>query len=151
MADIVSSEKRSQMMANIKGKNTKPEIIIRKALHRHGFRFRIHINGMPGKPDLVFPKYKAVIFVHGCFWHGHDCHLFKWPSSRTDFWKAKITRNQQVDVNCENALIEQGWRIGKIWECGIKGKKRLDLDELIKLCALWLKSEEPFLNIKGYL
>lgn len=90
MADVVTPEKRSKMMSGIQGKNTKPELTIRKGLHALGFRYRLHGKTLPGKPDLVFPKYKAVIFIHGCFWHAHHCHLFKWPSTRVDFWQEKI-------------------------------------------------------------
>ena len=93
MADVVDRKTRSRMMSGIRGKNTRPELLIRKGLHARGFRFRLHDKRLPGKPDLVLPKYSAVIFVHGCFWHGHDCHLFKWPQSRREFWRKKITRN----------------------------------------------------------
>ncbi len=91
MPDVVSRAKRGEMMSGIRGKNTKPELVIRSALHRAGYRFRLHTRSLPGKPDLVLPKYRAAIFVNGCFWHGHDCHLFKWPGTRKDFWRAKIT------------------------------------------------------------
>ena len=97
MADIVDKKTRSKMMAGIKGKNTKPEMLIRKALFAKGLRYRLHDKNLPGKPDLVFPKYKAVIFVQGCFWHGHDCHLFKWPTSNKEYWRNKINRNREVD------------------------------------------------------
>jgi DNA mismatch endonuclease Vsr len=92
LADIVSPEKRSEMMSGISSRNTKPEIMIRKVLYQQGFRFRLHRKDLPGTPDLLFPKYNALIFVHGCFWHGHDCRLFKWPSSRPDFWKKKVKK-----------------------------------------------------------
>lgn len=98
MVDIVDVSTRSRMMAGIKNRNTKPEILIRKLLHKKGFRFRLHVKDLPGKPDIVLPKYKALIFVNGCFWHGHiNCHLFKLPATRTEFWQAKITRNQAND------------------------------------------------------
>lgn len=89
MSDKVSSEVRKRMMSNIRSKNTKPELILRKGLHQLGFRFRLHHRQLPGKPDMVFPKYRAVIFDHGCFWHGHQCHLFKWPATREEFWYQK--------------------------------------------------------------
>jgi DNA mismatch endonuclease, patch repair protein len=98
MADIVPKAKRSEMMAGIRGKNTRPEMLVRRALHAHGYRFRLHRKDLPGKPDIVLPKYRAVIFVHGCFWHGHDCHLFKWPKTREDFWIQKIKNNQERDI-----------------------------------------------------
>lgn len=97
MADTVPPDVRSRMMAGIKAKDTKPELIIRRGLHAMGFRFRLHAKGLPGKPDLVLRKYRAVIFVNGCFWHGHECVLFKWPKSRADFWREKINRNRHND------------------------------------------------------
>ena len=92
-ADIVTPAVRSRMMAGIRGKDTRPELVLRTALHRRGFRYRLHRRDLPGTPDLVFPGRKAVIFVHGCFWHGHDCHLFHWPQTRADFWRGKIGGN----------------------------------------------------------
>lgn len=148
MADIVSSEKRSQMMAGIKGKNTKPELLVRKALHKLGFRYRLHVKQLPGKPDLVFPKYKAVLFVHGCFWHGHDCHLFKWPSSKTEFWQKKITRNQEIDRLTIEKLHKEGWRTGIIWECALKGKKRRLFDDVIQETVRWLNTQEQYFQIR---
>ena len=97
MTDVVNKQTRSRMMSGIKSKNTKPELIIRKALFKKGFRFKLHDKSLPGKPDLVLPKYDAVIFIHGCFWHQHNCHLFKWPSTRPEFWETKIHRNVEVD------------------------------------------------------
>jgi DNA mismatch endonuclease (patch repair protein) len=148
MADIVSPEKRSLMMAGIKGKNTKPELIIRSGLHRTGFRYKLHTKDLPGKPDLVFPKYRAVIFVHGCFWHGHDCHLFKWPSSKPDFWKAKITRNQELDLINIEKLLHSGWRVGVVWECTLKGKTKKPIINIITELSDWLKSDIQTLEIK---
>ena len=98
MTDIVDKTTRSRMMSGIKGKNTKPEILIRSLLHQEGFRFRIHDNNLPGQPDIVLKKYRAVIFIHGCFWHRHECHLFKWPKTRPEFWKNKINRNHENDT-----------------------------------------------------
>lgn len=121
MPDIVDPAMRSRMMAGIRGRNTKPEILIRSLLHRQGFRFRLHARNLPGKPDMVFPRYRAVIFVHGCFWHGHDCPLFKWPSTRPEFWREKIGRNQNNDNRTRTALITAGWRVGVVWECAIRG------------------------------
>jgi DNA mismatch endonuclease (patch repair protein) len=149
MTDIVSPEKRSRMMAGIRGKNTKPELLIRSGLHKAGFRFRIHGNILPGKPDIVLPKFKAVIFVHGCFWHGHVCHLFKWPSSRKEFWKQKITGNQLVDARNFERLRKEGWRVGVIWECALKGKKKLDLTYVVDVCKKWLLSNQQTVQIQA--
>lgn len=136
-------------MAGIKGKNTKPEMIIRKALFARGYRYRLHDKKLPGKPDIVFPGRKAVIFIHGCFWHGHGCHLFKKPSSNVDFWEAKIERNRIVDSRSVEALLTRGWRILTIWECAIKGKKKIHFDDLIKSTVSWLNNSASNYEIKG--
>ena len=125
-------------MSGIRGKNTKPELIIRKALHRKGFRFRLYDKNLPGKPDIVLPKYRAVILVQGCFWHGHNCHLFKWPSSRPEFWKDKIEGNRVRDIRNQQALLNSGWRIFTLWECALKGKTRLPFDQVVSLIESWL-------------
>jgi len=138
------------MMSGIKAKDTKPELIIRKGLHARGFRYRLHDKRLPGKPDLVFPKFKAVIFVHGCFWHGHDCHLFKWPSSRSEFWRNKITRNREKDSSVAEELHNSGWRILVIWECAIKGKTRMKLDKILSRVSGWLLGETCDYQIRGF-
>ncbi|XZG70281.1 very short patch repair endonuclease [Chitinibacteraceae bacterium HSL-7] len=120
MADIVDKAARSRMMSGIRSKNTKPEMLIRKALHARGFRFRLHVKDLPGKPDLVFPKYKAVIFIHGCFWHGHNCRYFQLPKTREEFWRAKINANQMRDHCQVTSLKQRGWRVLVIWECATK-------------------------------
>lgn len=149
MADIVSPENRSRMMSGIRGKNTKPEMMVRKALHACGFRYRLHDKRLPGKPDLSFPKYKAVILVNGCFWHGHHCHLFKWPSSREKFWKEKITRNREKDNENLSALCEAGWRVVTIWECALKGRTRISLERITKAISELLSSDRLSLEITG--
>ena len=136
-------------MAGIRGKDTKPELIIRSALHRRGFRFRLHCRNLPGKPDLVFPKYRAIILIHGCFWHGHGCHLFRWPKSRADFWREKINSNIARDRRQYSALRDAGWRIAKIWECALKGCYRLPVSEVAKTCAEWLESDKTELGLSG--
>lgn len=148
-ADTVTAATRSRMMAAVKGKNTKPELAIRSALHRRGFRFRLHRKDLPGKPDLVFAGRCAVIFVHGCFWHGHGCHLFRWPGSREDFWRDKIGKNIERDQLQHQALSETGWRIGTVWECALKGKTRLPLESVADECATWLKSDIQILEVSG--
>ena len=149
MADVVSSEVRSRMMSGIRGKNTKPELILRSGLHRLGFRFRLHAHDLPGQPDLVFPKHQAVIFTHGCFWHGHDCHLFKWPKSREEFWRAKINENCRRDFLAIDTLAQQGWRVAEVWECALKGRTRLGVAEVLARCETWLRSKAPRLEIAG--
>lgn len=150
MADIVSPAKRSRMMAGIKGKNTKPEIVVRQLLHRHGFRFRLHRKDLPGRPDIVLPKYKSAIFVQGCFWHGHeDCHLFRLPKSRTEFWQEKIGGNIARDEKKRLALQEMDWRVLWIWECSLKGKTRLEPVSLIERIKKFIAGDEPFHQISG--
>lgn len=136
-------------MSRIRGKDTKPEISIRKALFSRGFRYRLHDKALPGKPDIVFPRYKAVIFVHGCFWHGHDCHLFKWPTSNESFWREKISRNREVDSNALECLDRLGWRVLTVWECALKGKKKIDITEIAESISEWLSSNNNFWEIKG--
>lgn len=149
MPDVVSAQVRSRMMAGIRGKNTKPEILVRKALHQAGFRYRLHVKHLPGKPDIVLPKYRAVIFVHGCFWHGHDCHLFKWPRSREDFWRRKLSGNKAGDARHLIALRKAGWRVLVIWECALKGKTRLDPDSLATRAIRWLTGQSRAAEING--
>lgn len=121
MADIVDKATRSRMMAGIRGKDTKPEKLVRSALHRAGFRFRLHVADLPGKPDIVLPKYRTAIFVHGCFWHGHKCRNFKWPKTRKAFWKAKIEGNVARDRKAIGELRRSGWNVKVIWECRVGG------------------------------
>lgn len=149
MADVVTRKKRSEMMAGIRGKDTRPELFIRKRLHARGFRYRLHDKKIPGKPDMVFARYKAIIFVHGCFWHRHDCHLFKWPKTRQDFWTKKINGNLKRDKDNIVRLKDAGWRVLVVWECALKGKHRLDPDSLMKRIVLWLDSGRKSGEIKG--
>lgn len=123
MADIVNSQTRSRMMARIRGKDTKPELALRRALHALGFRYRLHVKGLPGKPDIVMPKYNAVIFVHGCFWHRHrGCRHATTPLTRQDFWTAKFDNNVARDIVVRSALAKAGWRVATVWECALRTK-----------------------------
>ncbi len=150
MVDIVSPEKRSEMMSGIRGKNTRPEMVIRKALFKSGFRYRLHSKNLPGRPDLVLKKYNAVILINGCYWHGHEnCHLFRYPKSKQDFWKNKIGGNIDRDKRNEIKLLDSGWTVIKIWECAIKGKKRLPVDEIIRKIIDALHSEDRKYEIRG--
>lgn len=137
------------MMSGIRGKDTKPELLIRSALHKRGFRFRLHYGDLPGKPDLVFPKYHALVLINGCFWHGHDCHLFKWPSTREDFWRTKITSNQVRDARNAAEYTAQGWRMMVIWECALKGRTRRDCFEIVAEVADWLLSGSERAEVSG--
>lgn len=150
MGDVHDKVTRSKNMSAIKGKNTKPEIQIRKLLHSKGFRYRLHVKKLPGKPDIVLPKYKVVIQINGCFWHKHDCHLFKWPSTRTEFWKDKITKNAKNDRKNIFSLQYQGWRVLTIWECALKGKKKIQPDELVKLIINFIHfKDSSWMEISG--
>jgi DNA mismatch endonuclease (patch repair protein) len=145
VVDIVDKQTRSRMMAGIRGKNTKPELILRRELHKDGFRYRIHDLELPGKPDLVFPMYKALIFIHGCFWHRHpDCWWNKAPSSNTEFWESKLGQNVERDARNLEELRSRGWRIAIVWECSFR------LFEVAYVAAKvqdWLRSEEPTLTL----
>lgn len=125
MADVHTPEQRSYNMSQIRGKNTKPEELVRKYLFSQGFRYRKNDSRLPGKPDIVLPKYKTVIFVNGCFWHGHEgCRYFVWPKNNAEFWKAKISGNIQRDAQCARLLKEQGWNVIVVWECELKKANR---------------------------
>ena len=136
-------------MAAIKGSHTKPELIVRRALHAAGLRFRLHVKDLPGKPDLVFPKHHAVVFIHGCFWHRHNCHLFKWPKTRTEFWQQKIERNAANDLRAIETLQNLGWRVAVFWECALKEKTRLPDGEAMQILADWIKSSKESLIVEG--
>ncbi|SOH95514.1 T/G mismatch-specific endonuclease [Monaibacterium marinum] len=150
MADIVSSEVRSRMMSGIKGKDTKPEILVRQLLHRAGYRFRLHRKDLPGRPDIVLSRYNAALFVNGCYWHGHeDCHLFRLPKSRQEFWKAKISGNQARDLRKQTELFELGWRVGVVWECTLKGKTALGHDCILRRLEEFIRGDIPFYELRG--
>lgn len=118
--DTVNKATRSKIMKSVPQRGSTPEIRLRKALHRRGFRYRVNDKRLPGSPDIVFPKYHAVIFVHGCFWHRHGCKYTTTPSTRKEFWAAKFKANVERDKRNEEKLIELGWRVLVIWECEIK-------------------------------
>ncbi|WP_323748598.1 very short patch repair endonuclease [Dyella silvae] len=149
MTDVHNPEQRSRNMRAIGPTNTAPELQVRKALHAAGLRFRLHVRDLPGTPDLVLPKYRSVIFVHGCFWHGHDCHLFKVPATGTSFWLKKIESNRHRDATTSRKLLDEGWRVLTIWECALKGRNKLPISEVTERTHLWLCSEYPLGTIRG--
>lgn len=150
LADIVSKQKRSEMMAGIRDKNTKPEIFVRRLLHRAGFRFRLHSTKLPGRPDLVLSKWQTAIFVHGCFWHGHDnCPLFRLPKSREEFWTSKIKANQARDQKLRLQYNELNWRMLEVWECSIKGRTRLIAADFEEQLLSKIMSTHPYEEIRG--
>lgn len=120
MADVHTKEIRSKNMRAIKSKNTKPELILRRELHRRGFRFRLHDKSLPGKPDLVLKKYRTAIFIHGCFWHMHDCRFFRLPKTNSEFWKEKLISNVERDVKSVTSIKKVGFDVIIVWECEIK-------------------------------
>lgn len=145
--DIVSSQKRSDMMKKVPQKDTSPEIFVRKALHSVGLRFRIHVKNLPGTPDIVLPKYKVAILVHGCFWHFHnECKLAKIPESNREEWRIKLERNVMRDREQIHQLQKLGWRVIIIWSCAIRKKLVFPIFEI----AAWIKDEkrpEAYLEI----
>lgn len=146
MAEKIQPHTRSRMMAGIRGKNTQPEKVVRSFLHKQGFRFRLHKNGLPGRPDVVLARWKVAVFVHGCFWHGHEnCHYFKVPRTRSQFWSEKIQANRNRDaVNCQK-LISAGWRVAVLWECALKDQR----EEALARLRHFIESDVNFLEIKS--
>ncbi len=149
MPDVHDRATRSRNMAAVKGKDTKPELLIRRGLHGLGYRYRIQAKDLPGRPDLVFPKYNAVLFVHGCFWHGHACPLFRLPATRTEFWRNKITSNVRRDQKALAALQSQGWRAATVWECALRGRHSLPPPGLLADISTWLQGCEPSATFAG--
>lgn len=149
MVDVLTVAQRQFNMIRIRGRDTKPELVLRRGLHAAGLRFRLHARDLPGCPDLVFPRYRAAILVHGCFWHGHHCPLFKLPATRTEFWSTKIAGNQQRDQRTAEGLRRAGWRILTVWECSLKGPARRAEDTVLHDCALFIRSRRNCAEICG--
>jgi DNA mismatch endonuclease (patch repair protein) len=145
--DIVDSVTRSKMMSGIKNINTKPELLIRKALADKGFQFSLHNGHLPGKPDIVLPYYGAVILINGCFWHKHECQLFKWPVSNKEFWQRKIESNFERDKRNVESLLGLNWRVCTIWECIIRKNKTLQFPDLIERLLEWLTGNKLIIEI----
>lgn len=144
MADVVDSATRSRMMSAIKGRNTRPEIDLRKALHAAGFRYRLHGKDLPGRPDIVLGRWRCAVFVHGCFWHRHEgCHFTTTPATRPEFWQDKFLSNVARDRrNIENLLAAK-WRVAVVWECSC----RKQLDKAAHRLARWIRSSRRFIEI----
>ncbi len=148
MADIVDKQTRSRMMATIRSKDTKPEMALRKVLHARGLRYRLHVKNIFGKPDLVFKKFNAVVFVHGCFWHRHeDCRFSSIPSTRRTFWLNKLNSNVERDQIVLKKLLESGWRVAKVWECALKYPAEVDIS-VLKLVE-WLEGSNTEIEISA--
>ena len=149
MTDVLTTEQRQFNMSRIRGRDTKPEMFIRKGLHARGLRYRLQDRKLPGRPDLVFPRHCAVILVHGCFWHGHDCAMFRLPATRTAFWEDKITTNRKRDANAHQALLALGWRVLTVWECSLKGPARWLPNAVLDACVDFVLSSRTEQQIVG--
>ncbi|WP_280111616.1 very short patch repair endonuclease [Roseivivax halodurans] len=149
LADVVDTATRSRMMSGIRGRDTKLEVFLRRALHRRGFRFRKNVTGLPGKPDIVLRRYNAIILANGCFWHGHHCHLFRLPATRPEFWQNKIEANMTRDARNIDQLRETGWRVLLVWECAWKGRTRITPEDLVDRTAGWITGSTEFAEIEG--
>jgi DNA mismatch endonuclease (patch repair protein) len=149
MTDVHTREQRRRNMSAIRSKDTRPEMLIRRGLHGRGYRYSLHHKLLPGHPDIVLRKYKAVVFVHGCFWHGHECRLFRWPATRKDFWRSKILRNREVDSAATSDLLSAGWRIVTVWECALKGPNKRPVDAVLDSIESILESDTVHEEIAG--
>lgn len=148
MADVVDVATRSRMMSGIRGKDTKPEMEVRRVLHAAGFRFRLHRRDLPGAPDVVLPGRRVVVFVHGCFWHMHKgCRYSKIPATRVAFWKAKLDGNAKRDLLVKRELLAAGWRVLVVWECAVRDKETLPA--LPEILAAWIDGEETMSEVGG--
>lgn len=136
-------------MAAIRSKNTKPEMLIRRGLHARGFRFRLHDKKLPGTPDMVLRRFNALIDIRSCFFHGHDCKLFRMPGQRRDFWQTKIEGNRLRDLKNLAAQQSAGWRVAVVWECSLRGPDRIGTDAVVDTICEWLSSSEAFLELRG--
>ena len=148
--DVHTPAQRSHNMSRIRSQDTKPELQVRRGLHAAGFRFRLHVADLPGRPDLVFPRYRAVVLVNGCFWHGHNCQLFSMPSTRQEFWETKIAKNQERDRRNTQALEATRWRVLTIWECALKGVGRRPFRDILGSCEAFLRGDAISTEIIGF-
>ena len=154
MADVVDAATRSRMMSKIRSQDTKPELIVRRHLHARGLRYVLGGAGLPGRPDLVFPRWKVAVFVHGCFWHWHACNLSRLPSSNRKFWRTKLGKNQTRDTVSLLALLSAGWRVATIWECSLRGVvASQQLNRQMDILSNWIRSprvRNRALEISGF-
>lgn len=149
MADVLTPELRRLNMSRVRGRDTKPEMQIRRGLHARGLRFRLQRRDLPGRPDIVLCSRKVALFVHGCFWHGHDCPLFRMPATRPDFWRQKINANRLRDAAAVQALCGMGWRVGIIWECALRGSGRYPIESLLDQLLTFIAGSEELIEIRG--
>src|SRR4051794_30484536 len=149
MADVVDTATRSRMMSGIRGRNTRIELAVRKALHARGFRYRIDDRRLPGRPDIVLPRWNAVILIHGCFWHAHDCGLCRIPATRPEFWREKLAGNAARDERTIQALVEMGRRVAVVWECALRGRGAEAVEMVADELGDWLRGRAPLVEIRG--
>jgi len=149
MADVLTPELRRLNMSRVRGSNTKPEMLIRRGLHARGLRFRLQRRDLPGRPDIVLPSKKVALFVHGCFWHGHDCHLFRLPATHADFWREKIATNRQRDASTVQKLRNLEWRVGIVWECALRGTGRVPAQVVLDQLAGFIAGSDVQIEIRG--
>ena len=149
MTDVVDAATRSRMMSGIRRRDTKIEVSVRRALHARGFRYRVDVAGLPGRPDIVLPRWNAVVLIHGCFWHRHDCGLCRIPATRPDFWREKLDRNRIRDQQNLLKLQREGWRVATVWECAIRGKGTSAPEAVAAQLGDWLPTGLPMLELRG--
>lgn len=143
MADVLSPEQRRLNMRRVRGRDTKPEMMIRRGLHARGLRYRLHDMTLPGRPDLVFSKLRVAVFIHGCFWHAHGCVLSRLPATRQDFWQQKLEANAARDQKAVEALQADGWRVLVIWECALRGPGRVGVETVLDGAAVFIRANRP--------
>ena len=149
MADIVDPATRSRMMSGIRSRNTRIEIVVRKGLFALGYRYRMDVRSLPGRPDIVLPRWNVAVLVHGCFWHAHDCGLYRIPATRQDFWREKLEGNAQRDRRNEATLKNAGWRIAIVWECALRGRGASALSEVVNSLHEWIRGREQMIELRG--
>jgi DNA mismatch endonuclease (patch repair protein) len=147
MADVLTAKQRQLNMSRIRSRDTKPEMLIRRGLHARGLRYRLYDRTLPGCPDLVFPRYRTVAFIHGCFWHFHRCALSKLPETRKDFWSQKLETNEARDQKAVSELLAAGWRVLVIWECALRGQQRMSQIDLLDRASKFIRETEPAILI----
>lgn len=148
VTDVLTPEQRQLNMSRIRGRDSKPEMLIRRGLHARGLRYRLHDGKLPGRPDLVFARYRAAVFVHGCFWHMHGCALSKLPATRQEFWRTKLAGNATRDSKAIQALEAARWRVLVVWECALRGPARLPGNEVAESAARFIRgSSDPLLEL----
>ena len=151
MVDRLTTEQRRLNMSRVRSKGTSPELTVRRLLHALGFRFRLHRRDLPGTPDIVLPRHRLALFVHGCFWHGHCCPLFRIPATRSEFWTSKFEVNRRRDGAARRGLLENGWRTLCVWECALRGRGRLSEGELSLAVTGFMNGDQREGNIAGRL